>query len=174
MNKQEKSNEIDSLSTVFQGTQHAFLVGFQGLTVQVDTTLRAEMRKAGITYKVVKNTLARRAAKGTALEVVSDQFVGATAVAINPEDPISVAKLLLKFSKENQKFVFKGGVLEGKPIGAKDLEALASMPSREELMSKLMFVINSGAQRLATVTSAVARNLAIVTAQVRDQKEQAG
>jgi large subunit ribosomal protein L10 len=172
MNRQEKTLEIDSLTESFQSTKHAFLVGFQGLTVGADTALRSELRKANIRYQVVKNTLARRAAKGTALEVVSDQFVGPTAVAINPEDPIATAKLLLKFTKDHQKFVFKAGVLEGRPIEAKDLEALANMPSREELMSKLMFVVNSGAQRLASVTGGVARNLAVVVSQIRDQKEQ--
>lgn len=170
MNRTEKTQELEVLSKQFRATTHAFLVGFQGLTVGTDTMLRAEMRKANIRYKVVKNTLARRASRGTALEVVEKHFVGPTAVAINPDDPVSVAKLLLKFTKDHPKFVFKAGVVEGRAIQVKDLDALANMPSKEELISKLMFLINSGAQRLATATGGVARNLAVVLGQIRDQK----
>ncbi|MBX7221911.1 MAG: 50S ribosomal protein L10 [Blastocatellia bacterium] len=170
MNKEQKNQEIETLVKQFQATKHAFLLGFQGLTVGTDTMLRAEMRKANIRYKVVKNTLARRAAKGTALEVLDKHFVGPTAVAINAEDPVTVAKLLTKFTKDHPKFVFKAGVVEGREIFAKDLDALSNLPSREQLMSKLMFLINSGAQRLATATSGVARNLTVVMGQIAEKK----
>ncbi|HMV99503.1 MAG TPA: 50S ribosomal protein L10 [Acidobacteriota bacterium] len=173
MNRTEKNQELEVLTKSFQSTPHAFLVGFQGLTVGVDTNLRAEMRKANITYKVVKNTLARRAAKGTALEVVEKNFVGPTAVAIHPEDPVTTAKLLQKFFKENPKFVFKAAVVEGRAIQVTELDELANMPSREELLSKLLFVLNSGAQRLASVTNGVARNLAIVLNQIHEQRANA-
>lgn len=171
MNRQEKAQEIENLTARFQSTQHAFLVNFQGLTVEFDTEMRREMRKANVQYKVVKNTLAKRAAKGTALEALDEKFTGPTAVAINPDDPIAVAKLISKFAKDNPKFSFKAGVVEGRAISEKDLEMLVNLPSREELMSRLMFLLNSGAQRLASATNGVARNLAVVLGQIRDQKQ---
>lgn len=170
MTRLEKGAEIERLAAAFQGTRHAFLVGFQGLTVQSDTALRNELRRAGVRYKVVKNTLARRAAKGTVLERIDDQFVGPTAVALAPEDPVTAAKTLLKLFKDHQQFTFKAGVVDGSPVGEKDLEALANMPSREELLGRIMFLVNSGAQRIAAATNGVARNVAVVIAQVRDQK----
>ncbi len=170
MTRKEKVSAVEQLAAEFQSTRHAFLVGFQGMTVQSDTALRSEMRRAGMRYHVVKNTLARRAAKGTVLEQLGDRFAGPTAVALAPEDPVTAAKLLLKLFKEYQQFVFKAGVVDGKTIGEQDMEVLATMPSREELMSRLMFLINSGAQRIASATSGVARNVAVVTAQVRDKK----
>ncbi|MCS7081081.1 MAG: 50S ribosomal protein L10 [Chloracidobacterium sp.] len=172
MTRQRKGAEIEKLAAAFQATRHAFLVGFQGMTVQSDTALRNELRRAGVRYQVVKNTLARRAAKGTVLERIHEQFTGPTAVALAPEDPVTAAKTLLKLFKEYQQFTFKAAVVDGSPVGEKDLEALANMPSREELLGRIMFLINSGAQRIAAATSGVARNLAVVLAQVRDQKSQ--
>ncbi|MFQ3580993.1 MAG: 50S ribosomal protein L10 [Chloracidobacterium sp.] len=170
MTRQEKMSEVEQLAVAFQGTRHAFLVGFQGMTVQADTALRNELRRAGVGYHVVKNTLARRAAKGTVLEQLGDKFRGPTAVALAPEDPVGAAKLLVKLFKDYQQFAFKAGVVDGSAIAEGDVEALANMPSREELLSRIMFLVNSGAQRIASVTSGVARNVAVVTAQVRDQK----
>lgn len=168
--RKEKEKDVEYLIGEFGATRHAFLCGFQGLTVSVDTELRAEMRKNGIRYNVVKNTLAKRAARGTALEVVEKHFVGPTAVAINPTDPVGTAKLLQKFSKDHPKFVFKAGVVEGKEIAASDLAALANMPSKEQLISKIMFLINSGAQRIASATGGTARNLAVVMKQIEEKK----
>ncbi|OYT69634.1 MAG: 50S ribosomal protein L10 [Chloracidobacterium sp. CP2_5A] len=170
MTRQEKVSEVERLAAAFRENRHAFLVGFQGMTVQSDTALRNELRRAGLRYHVVKNTLARRAATGTALEKLGDQFVGPTAVALAPEDPVTAAKLLLKLFKDHQQLAFKAGVVDGSLIGESDMEALANMPSREELLSRIMFLVNSGAQRIAAATSGVARNVAVVTAQVRDQK----
>ncbi len=170
MTRQEKVSAVEELAAEFQSTRHAFLVGFQGMTVQSDTALRGELRRAGVRYHVVKNTLARRAAKGTVLEQLGDRFTGPTAVALAPEDPVAAAKLLLKLFKDYQQFAFKAGVVDGNAIGEKDMEALATMPSREELLSRIMFLVNSGAQRIASATSGVARNVAVVTAQVRDKK----
>jgi large subunit ribosomal protein L10 len=130
------------------------------------------VREAGVSYEVVKNTLARKAAAGTPLEAATDQFKGVTAVALSTGDPVGLSKAISKFSKANPDvFSFKVGIVEGKVVALRDVEAIASLPSKEELISKIMFLFNAQAQRLATVTSAVARNLVIVIDQVRAQKE---
>ena len=173
--KQQKQKDLEALTEQFKNAQAAMLVGFQKMTVAKDQELRNQLREAGVTYSVVKNTLARRAAAGTALEPAADQFKGVTAVALSGSDPVSLSKAIAKFTKANPDiFSFKVGIVEGKVVALKDVEAIASLPSREELISKIMFLINCQAQRLATVTNAVARNLAIVFEQVRAQKEAQG
>lgn len=171
MDRKQKQQELEALAAQFKGANNVFLVSFQGLTVANDTTLRREMRKANVKYKVIKNTLAQKASVGTPVEVLANQFTGTTAVAIL-EDPVTLAQLVSKFAKDFAQFKFKAGIVEGRVIDVKDVEALVNLPSREELLSKMMFLINSGAQRIATATSGVARNLAIVLGQIRDQKSE--
>jgi large subunit ribosomal protein L10 len=118
----------------------------------------------------VKNTLAQKASAGTPMEALTDKFTGPTAVAIY-DDPVAMAKLVSKFAKDFAQFKFKAGIVEGRVMEMSDLEALVNLPSREQLLSKLMFLINSGAQRIATATAGVSRNLAVVMGQIRDQKE---
>ena len=110
-------------------------------------------------------------AEGTGLATVKDSFKGGTAVALSKDDPVTLAKVLSKWVKGKPMLSFKAAVVEGKAIDVKDIEALSTMPSKEELISKMMFLINSGAQRLAVATAGVARNLTIVIDQVRAQKE---
>jgi large subunit ribosomal protein L10 len=172
--RQQKDSEVEQLQREFQQSPNALLVGFQGIKVTDDERLRRELREAKLSYRVVKNTLAIRAAEGTPMEQVKDNFTGATAVALSPDDPVTLAKVLSKWAKESPVFSFKAGIVEGRVIDVKDIEALANMPSKEELISKVMFLVNSGAQRLAVATAGVARNLAIVIDQVRAQKEEQG
>jgi large subunit ribosomal protein L10 len=169
----QKEQDIASLNKDFQESPHALLVGFQGLTVADDERLRRELREANLKYRVVKNTLAIRASEGTSLAQVKESFKGATAVALSTDDPVTLAKVMTKWAKEKPIFSFRAAVVEGKAIDVKDIEALSNMPSKEELISKMMFLINSGAQRLAVATAGVARNLTIVVDQVRAQKENA-
>jgi large subunit ribosomal protein L10 len=170
-NKAEKQKDLESLIESFRNAKSAMLVGFQGMTVAKDQELRNQLREAGVTYAVVKNTLARKAAQGTVLEQASDQFKGVTAVALSTSDPVSLSKAISKFSKANPDvFTFKTGVVEGKVVALRDVEAIASLPSREELISKVMFLLNCQAQRLVTVISAVPRNLAVVIKQIGEQK----
>ncbi|MBK7995494.1 MAG: 50S ribosomal protein L10 [Blastocatellia bacterium] len=170
MDKKGKQEELDILKADFNKANNVFLVNFQGLTVANDTVLRSEMRKNNVKYKVVKNTLAQKAAIGTAMDALNKNFTGPTAIAVF-DDPVTLAKLVSKFAKDYAQFSFKAGIVEGRAIDVKDLEALVNMPSKEQLLSKLMFLINSGAQRIASATSGVARNLAVVMGQIRDQKE---
>ena len=141
----------------------------------VDQELGRQLREAGVSYEVVKNTLARKAAAGTALEPVVDQFKGVTAVALSTTDPVALSKAISKFAKANAEiFTFKVGLVEGKVVELKEVESIANLPSREELISKVLFLINVQAQRLVTVIQAVPRNLAVVMDQVRAQKEAQG
>src|SRR5438552_12491593 len=173
--RKEKQKDLDALAEQFKDANAAMLVSFQKMTVAKDQELRRQLREAGVTYSVVKNTLARKAAAGTALEPMADQFKGVTAVALSTSDPVGLSKAIAKFSKANPEiFSFKTGLVEGKVVELRDVEAIASLPSRDELLFKVLFLINCQAQRLVTVLQAVPRNLAIVVEQVRAQKEAQG
>jgi large subunit ribosomal protein L10 len=166
-----KQQDLEALTAQFQEATAAMLVGFQGMTVSKDYELRKALREAGIEYSVIKNTLARRAVAGTPFEKASEHFKGVTAVATSKGDPVALSKAISKFTKDNPDlFTFKVGIVEGSVVALKDLEVLANMPSKEVLISKIMFLINCQAQRLVTVLSAVPRNLAVVVKQIGDQK----
>jgi large subunit ribosomal protein L10 len=170
--REQKQKDLEALTEQFQKATAAMLVGFQNMTVPKDQELRNQLREAGVSYEVVKNTLARKAAKGTPFEQAADQFKGVTAVALSTgRDPVNLSKAVSKFSKANPDvFTFKVGIVEGKVVTLKDIDAIASLPPKEELISKIMFLINCQAQRLVTVLSAVPRNLAVVVKQIGDQK----
>ena len=169
--KAQKQKDLEALSDQFQKAKAAMVVSFKNMTVPKDQELRNQLREAGGNYAVVKNTLARKASEGTALEQAKDQFKGVTAVALSTGDPVGLSKAITKFNKANPDiFTFKVGIVEGKVVALRDIETIASLPSKEELISKVMFLINCQAQRLATVLSAVPRNLALVVKQVGDQK----
>jgi large subunit ribosomal protein L10 len=169
--REQKQKNLEALTEQFKNAQAAMIVGFRGMTVAKDQELRNQLREAGISYAVVKNTLARKAAEGTPLEQAADQFKGVTAVALSAGDPVGLSKAISKFTKANADiFSFKAGIVEGKVVALRDVEAIASLPSREELLSKILFLLNSQAQRLASVISAVPRNLAVVVKQVSDTK----
>ena len=160
--REQKQRDLEALSQQFQAAAAGMLVGFTKLTVSKDQELRNRLREAGASYNVVKNTLARRAA---------EHFKGVTAIALAEGDPVALSKAVSKFAKENPDvFTFKAGVVEGRVIALADVEAIATLPSKEELISKVLFLINAQAQRLVTVISAVPRNLAIVVKQIGEQK----
>jgi large subunit ribosomal protein L10 len=169
--KQQKQKDLEALTEQFQNADAAMVVGFQKMTVSKDQELRNQLREAGVSYEVVKNTLARKAAEGTPFEQAQDHFKGVTAIALSSGDPVALSKAISKFSKANPEiFTFKAGIVEGKVVALTDVEAIANLPSKEQLISKVMFLINCQAQRLVTVISAVPRNLAVVIKQIGDQK----
>ena len=169
--REQKQKDLDALIEQFKQAKAAMVVGFQKMSVAKDQELRNQLREAGVSYEVVKNTLARIASQGTELEQAAEHFKGVTAVALSNDDPVGLSKAISKFSKANPDiFTFKVGIVEGKVVELKDVEAIASLPSREELISKIMFLINCQAQRLVTVISAVPRNLAVVVKQIGEQK----
>src|ERR1051325_1097148 len=169
--REQKQRDLDALAQQFQSASAGMLIGFKKLTVAKDQELRRSLREAGATYQVVKNTLARKAADGTPFAGASEHFKGVTALALAEGDPVQLSKAISKFVKDNPDvFTFKAGVVQGRVIALKDVEAIATLPSKEELIAKMMFLINAQAQRLATVISAVPRNLAVVVGQVAEQK----
>ena len=173
--RKQKQEDLDALAEQFKNANAAMLVSFKKMTVAKDQELRRQLREAGVTYSVVKNTLARKAAAGTPLEPLADEFKGVTGVALSTTDPVGLSKAISKFTKANAEiFSFKVGLVEGKVLELKQVEAIANLPSREDLISKMMFLINAQAQRLVTVIQAVPRNLAVVMDQVRAQKEAQG
>ena len=169
--REQKQKDLEALAEQFQTASAGMLIGFKKLTVAKDQELRRQLRDAGATYQVVKNTLARKAADGTPFAQAEEYFKGVTALALAEGDPVQLSKAISKFVKDNPDvFSFKAGVVEGRVVALRDVEAIATLPSKEELIAKIMFLINAQAQRLATVISAVPRNLAVVVGQVAEQK----
>ncbi|MGA3211241.1 MAG: 50S ribosomal protein L10 [Terriglobales bacterium] len=175
LTKAKKVEHVEQLHQELGTAGAAVITTFAKLTVAQDFELRKMVRGAGAKYRVIKNTLAERAAKGTKLEGALQNLVGVTSVAYTTGDPVSLAKALQKYVKENPEFAIKAGILEGKVLTFREVESLATMPSREELMSKLLFLINAPAQRLVTVLNAAGRDMAVVLGQgVKENKFQAG
>jgi large subunit ribosomal protein L10 len=169
--KAKKTEQVEKLSKDLKNVSNIVVATYTKMTVAQDYELRKTLRGAGAKYKVVKNTLAEKAAKGTQVEGALKDLAGVTSIAYTTGDPVAMAKALTKYAKDTPEFTFKIGVVEGKVINIKEIEALASMPSKDELMSKLLFLINAPAQRLATVMNAVPRNLAVVVDQAVQQKK---
>lgn len=169
--KARKIEQVEKLSKELKGAKTAIVGSFSKLKVSQDFELRKSVRSAGARYQVVKNTLAERAAKGSAIEKALENLAGVTSVAYTEADPVALAKALSKYAKDNPEYTFKAGVVEGRVISIKEIEALASMPSKEEIYSKLLFLINAPAQRLVTVMNAVGRDVAVVLNQGVEKKK---
>jgi large subunit ribosomal protein L10 len=169
--KKKKEEELNNLKKEFAEARNMILAQFQGITVAQDTELRQKIRATNSRYRVVKNTLAKVAAKGTAAENLIKALKGSTSIAYNNSDPVALAKALTAYAKANPVFVFKTGMVEGRVVNLTDLQAIASLPSKEELIAKLLFLLNAPAQRIAVATNGVARNLAIVVHQAIEQKK---
>jgi len=171
VSKAKKMEQVQKLSKDLANVSNAVVATYSKMTVAQDYELRKVLRGAGAKYQVVKNTLAEKAAKGTKVEGALKDLVGVTSIAYTTGDPVAMAKALTKYAKDTPEFTFKVGVVEGKVISIREIEALATMPSKEELYSKLLFLINAPAQRLATVMNQVGRNLAVVIDQgVQERK----
>jgi large subunit ribosomal protein L10 len=158
----KKIEQAEKLKQEFESASHAVVGTFSKLTVQKDFELRKAVRTAGGHYRVVKNTLAERAAQGTKVEGAMKGLAGVTSIAYTGGDPVALAKALSKYAKDNPEYSFKAGIVDGHVIAIKDIDALASMPSKEEIHSKLLFLMNAPAQRLVTVMNAIGRDLAVV------------
>lgn len=171
MKREEKQKEAEALHEELEKARTVILSGFEGTTVSQDTELRRKLAGAGAKYQVVKNSLIERAAKGTQAEPVAQKLRGTTSLAFTRADPVSLAKALTAYAKENPTLVFKAGVVEGRVVALKDLELIASLPPREELFAKVLYLLNSPAQRLASTLSGVARNLAFVIQQAVKEKK---
>jgi large subunit ribosomal protein L10 len=171
-NKDEKKKDFEALRKAFEKANNVFVTGFARLTVEQDYNLRKTIRGAGGNYRVVKNNIAEIASEGTPVESVMKGLKGMTSIAIT-DDPVTLAKVLTAYAKTNPAFTFKAGLVEGRAIDIKAINDLATMPSKEEIFSRLLYLINAPAQRLVTVMNAVGRNVAVVLDQgVKENKFQ--
>jgi large subunit ribosomal protein L10 len=160
MKREEKHQQANDLHEELKKARTVFLTGFEGLTVAQDTELRRQISQTGARYKVVKNSLIERAAAGTDTEPAAQKLRGTTSLAYTATDPVSLAKILVEYAKENPALVFKAGMVEGRVVSMAEVESLASLPSREELFAKALFLMKAPGQQLAVTLSGVARNLA--------------
>lgn len=169
--KADKKNESQALQADLAKVSTVILTTFQGITVEDDTKLRRAVEKVGGQYKVVKNTIAERAGKGTPAEPLLHNLSGTNSIAYTTTDPVALAKVLTKVAKDVPAFKFKAGILEGRVLSIEEIQQLANLPSREELMSKIMFLLKAPAQRIAAALAAVPRSLAATTdAAVKENK----
>jgi len=159
--KSEKQQDLDKLKTELAKVSTVILTTFQGISVEDDTKLRRAVQAAGGKYQVVKNTLAELAGSGTPAEGVLKNLKGTNSIAYTETDPVALAKALTKISKDVPAFQFKSGVVEGRVISISEIQQLANMPSKDELISKIMFLLSAPAQRIAMALNALPRNLAV-------------
>jgi len=169
--KDDKQKDVEALRKDLQNLKNLFVTGYEKLRVDQDFELRKTIRGAGGKYRVVKNNLAAKASEGTASEPVLKDLRGMTSLAYTTADPVALAKALTTYAKTNPTFTFKAGIVEGRVIDVGAINDLATMPSKEEIFAKLLYLINAPAQRLAMTINAVGRNLAVVVDQgVKENK----
>ena len=164
-NREDKKKDFEQLRADLEKVKNLFVTGFEKMTVDQDFNLRKTVRGAGGTYRVVKNNIAEIASEGLAAAEVLKGLKGMTSIVYTPGDPVALAKALTAYGKANPAFTFKAGMVEGRAIDIKAINELASMPAKEVIYAKLLWLINSPGQRLVTALSGTGRNLAVVVDQ---------
>jgi large subunit ribosomal protein L10 len=167
----KKAEIVEEIAKKFEKSKAVVLNDFTGLDVEKMTELRRLCREAGVDYVVYKNTLAIRGIKNSAAEALTETLEGPTAFAFGEEDEVTAAKVLAEFAKEHERPVFKGGYVAGRVLSKEEIEALAKLPGREELLAQMMGVIQGPARGIATALSQVMRSLATVIDQAKDRLE---
>jgi large subunit ribosomal protein L10 len=170
---EQKQAMVSEISAKLKGAQSVIVAEYRGLDVGRVTQLRSKARKSGLYLRVLKNTLARRAVQGTPFEKLSDQMVGPLMYGIS-QDPVSGAKVLSEFAKDNEQFVIKAGAMPNSLMSAKDIKALALLPSREELLAKLMGTMQAPVATLVRTMNEVPGKFVRTLAALRDQREKSG
>ena len=170
MNRDEKAQAISELEGAIGSATNAFLIDFKGITVPQVTELRKQVRESNSKYVVVKNTLALIAVKDSPLKSLEKSFSGPTAVAYNTTDAVALAKALTKFAKDVPTIQFKGALLNGQAVPASEIQNIANLPSREELIAKLLYLMQHPIRGLATVLQGNIRKFAVVIDQIAKQK----
>ncbi len=169
--KSEKEKDLDALRKELQQSPNIFVTGFEKITVQQDFLLRKTVKQAGGKYQVVKNNLAAKASEGLPSQELLGGLKGMTSLAFTTADPVALAKALTTYAKTVPAFTFKAGFVEGRAVEVKSIHELANLPSRDELLAKVLWLIQSPAQRLVTAMNGVGRNLAVVVDQgVKENK----
>jgi large subunit ribosomal protein L10 len=169
--KADKIKDVEALRKALESAPSVFVAGFEKLTVSQDFDLRKTVRGAGGHYRVIKNNLAEKASEGTPAEPLMKGLAGMTSLAFTSGDPVALAKALTTYAKTNPSLTFKAGMVEGRAIDVRSIQELASMPSRNELLAKVLFLIQSPAQRLAVAINALGRNLAVVIDQAAKENK---
>jgi large subunit ribosomal protein L10 len=170
-NKNEKKKDLEKLKKTLAENKNIFVTNYEKMTVKQDFQLRKTVRDVGGSYEVVKNNLADKASQGTSAHEVLGALKGMTSLAYTAKDPVALAKALSKYAKENASFTFKAGIVEGRVIDIKAIGELATMPPKEEIFAKLLFLINATATRLVTSVGGVGRNLAVVLDQAAKENK---
>jgi len=173
-NRDDKEKDLARLRAEFEKAQSIFLTGYEKMTVQQDFDLRKTIRGAGGNYRVIKNNLAEKAAEGTPASGLLKDLKGMSSLAWTSQDPIALAKAITAYAKTVPAFTFRAGLVEGRVISMDGVRDLSSMPPREEILGKLMFLINAGAQRVAVALNGISRNLTVVLDQAAKENKFAG
>lgn len=171
MKKDIKQQKAEALHEELKRAKSVILSGFEGITVGQDFELRRKLEDAGAKYRVVKNSIIERAVEGTPAGPAVKSLRGTTSLAYTETDPVALAKAISAYAKDNAVLVFKAGVVEGRVIDLGELNVIAALPSRDALFAKVLFLVNSPAQRVASVLAAVGRNLAVVIQQGVEKKK---
>ncbi len=171
MNHEEKEKQVEALREQLKDSKTLILSAFEGLKVSQDVELRRKMRSAGASYKVVKNSLLERAAKGTPAEPVAQDLRGTTSVARTEGDPVALAKLIVAYAKEHPAFTFKAGIVEGRAISLESLKQIASIPSREALYAQIAGVVGATLQRTLSAVNALSRQIAFLVQEAEKKQK---
>ncbi|HYL09430.1 MAG TPA: 50S ribosomal protein L10 [Candidatus Acidoferrales bacterium] len=163
--RSEKQKDLDQLKSDLAKVSTVILTTFQGITVEEDTKLRRAVQSAGGRYRVVKNTLAERAGAGTPAEPLLKGLSGTNSIAYTSSDPVALAKALTKIAKDVPAFKFRAGIVEGRVLSIEEIQKLSQLPSKDELIGKIMFLLTAPAQRIAAVLAGLPRNLAVTVSE---------